>query len=191
MVQQAPIIAIGMWGDASERRAVLRVDEGLKGVAAGDSLVVDNRTAYTAAACSPYDEPFHEGFRFAAGERSVVMLQLQVGGLWQVANLGLAAWPAPIDDLEPLPGMGGYRPAVSLDGMRQAVRALAHAPLNLESDAAAACNLSWFDAAALPRYAAGSTFAGIVRAQTYAASTTEFVVQETWRGRPIRARCCE
>ncbi len=94
-IQRAPVVAIGTWVESTERAAVFRVDEALKGTAPGEQFRVDNRGTYTAAACSPYDEEPHSGFRFAEGERSVLVLQAEVEGLWQVSFWGFAAFDVP------------------------------------------------------------------------------------------------
>jgi len=94
-IQRAPVVAIGTWVRSTERVAVFRVDEALKGTTPGEQFRVDNRGTYTSAACSPYDEEPHSGFRFAEGERSVLVLQAEVEGLWQVSFWGLAAFDVP------------------------------------------------------------------------------------------------
>jgi hypothetical protein len=101
-VVDSQIVAIGAFTDASERTATFRVDETLKGPPAGATVAVDNRTSYTYMACSPYDEPFHEGGRFKPGDTRILLLDKQVDGVWQVAFFGDAAWNLPTDDLEPL-----------------------------------------------------------------------------------------
>ncbi|MBE0609700.1 MAG: hypothetical protein IH609_09990, partial [Dehalococcoidia bacterium] len=82
--------------------ATFVVEENIQGSAKGESFRVDNRGTYTAVACSPYEEPFREGYRFADGERYVMFLEDEVDGLWQVGYLGLAAFPAPANDDEKL-----------------------------------------------------------------------------------------
>ena len=59
-VDRSPIVAIGHWEDSKERTVTFVVDQPLKGAGEGERLQVDNRTTYTAMACSPYDEPFRE-----------------------------------------------------------------------------------------------------------------------------------
>jgi hypothetical protein len=101
-VGKSPIIAIGRIADSAQREATFVVEENLQGSARGESFRVDNRGTYTAVACSPYEEPFREGYRFADGERYVMFLENESDGLWQVGYLGLAAFPAPANDDEKL-----------------------------------------------------------------------------------------
>lgn len=74
----------------------------LQGSTRGESFRIDNRGTYTAVACSPYEEPFRDGYRFTSGERYVMFLENETDGLWQVGYLGLAAFPAPANDDEKL-----------------------------------------------------------------------------------------
>lgn len=101
-VGKSPVIAIGRIADSDRREATFVVEENIQGSASGESFRVDNRGTYTAFACSPYEEPFREGHRFADGERYVMFLETEVDGLWQVGYLGLAAFPAPANDDEKL-----------------------------------------------------------------------------------------
>jgi len=101
-VAESQVVAVGEFVAAAKRSATFRVDESLRGPAVGATLNVDNRTAYTDAACSPYDEPFREGFRFKKGDRKVLILEKEVDGLWQVGFYSDAAWDVPADDLQPL-----------------------------------------------------------------------------------------
>jgi hypothetical protein len=124
-VETSPVIAVGRIAESSRRQATFVVEESIKGSARGDSFVVDNRGTYTAVACSPYDEPFREGYRFATDTRYVLFLEQQVDGLWQVGYLGLAAFPAPADDLERL-GTDWYAsPGQTFDLTLGDIRALA------------------------------------------------------------------
>jgi|GEM_PF-4591113 len=107
-VEQSPIVAIGHWEDSQERAATFVVEQPLKGAQAGDRLRVDNRTTYTAMACSPYDEPFREGYRFLPGERAVLLLEKEVDGLWQVSHLSLAVFEVPHSLDAPMDGVGWY-----------------------------------------------------------------------------------
>lgn len=101
-VGKSPVIAIGRIVESTRREASFVVEENLRGSANGESFRVDNRGTYTAVACSPYEEPFREGYRFADGERYVMFLESEVDGLWQVGYLGLAAFPVPASDSEKL-----------------------------------------------------------------------------------------
>jgi len=101
-VAKSPVVAIGTFVEASERVGIFRIDEAIKGPAAGSMLEIDNRTAYTGSACSPYDEPFGEGFRFRPGDERLLILEKEVDGAWQVAFYSDTAWPAPEDELQPL-----------------------------------------------------------------------------------------
>lgn len=125
-VQSSQIVAIGTFTAASERDATFRVDEALRGATAGQKLSIDNRTAYTQMMCTPYAEPFHEGFRFSVGQRKVLILEKQVDGLWQVGFFSDAAWDVPGDDLQPmLPDFWDPGPAPpSLETVRSQVREL-------------------------------------------------------------------
>ena len=107
-VHRTPIVAIGRWEAVNEREVTFAVEQPLKGVEAGQRLPVDNRTTYTGIACSPYDEPFREGYRFVPGERAIVLLEKEVDGLWQVGYLSLAAFEVPENLDAPLEGMGWY-----------------------------------------------------------------------------------
>ena len=107
-VDRSPIVAIGHWEDSKERTVTFVVDQPLKGAGEGERLQVDNRTTYTAMACSPYDEPFREGYRFVPGERAVLLLEKQVDGLWQVAYLSLAAFEVPSSFDAGMDGVGWY-----------------------------------------------------------------------------------
>lgn len=101
-VAESKVVAIGTFTDATERAANFRVDEALVGPPTGTTLKIDNRTSYTYSACSPYDEPFDHGGRFAKGDQRIVMLTKEVDGLWQVSYFSEAAWSIPQDDLQPL-----------------------------------------------------------------------------------------
>ena len=107
-VHRVPIVAIGRWEAASDREVTFAVEQPLKGTKVGERLAVDNRTTYTSIACSPYDEPFREGYRFVPGERAVVLLEKEVEGLWQVGYLSLAAFEVPESLDSPLEGVGWY-----------------------------------------------------------------------------------
>jgi hypothetical protein len=107
-VHRSPIVAIGRWEDSQQRVATFVVEHPLKGAESGDRLRVDNRTTYTAMACSPYDEPFREGYRFPSGERAVLLLEKEVDGLWQISHLSLAVFEVP-DSLDAgMEGIGWY-----------------------------------------------------------------------------------
>ena len=121
LVGQSPIIAIGKWRDAGEFEATLVVDESLKGTEPGAMHTFDNRQTYTRVACSPYEEDFHEGFRFADGERSLVFLERQVDGLWQIGWSSYAAFDVPADDLEPMSMWPGSGAPVLLEDVRTAI----------------------------------------------------------------------
>lgn len=101
-VGKSPVIAIGRIVESARREATFVVEENLRGGTEGESFRVDNRGTYTAFACSPYEEPFREGYRFADGERYVMFLENETDGLWQVGYLGLAAFPAPDNHSEKL-----------------------------------------------------------------------------------------
>lgn len=101
-VAESPVVAIGTFTEASARSATFRVDEPLKGPAAGSTLKIDNRLSYTYFACSPYDEPFDKGHRFSEGDQRIVMLSKEVDGLWQVSYFSDTAWTIPDDELQPL-----------------------------------------------------------------------------------------
>lgn len=101
-VGKSPVIAIGRIVESARREATFVVEENIQGSAKGESFRVDNRGTYTAFACSPYEEPFREGYRFADGERYVIFLENEADGLWEVGYLGLAAFPAPANDDEKL-----------------------------------------------------------------------------------------
>ena len=88
--------------ESTRREATFVVEENLRGSTEGESFRIDNRGTYTAFACSPYEEPFREGYRFTDGERYVMFLENEADGLWQVGYLGLAAFPAPDNDSEKL-----------------------------------------------------------------------------------------
>jgi len=107
-VLRSTIVAIGRWEEVSAREVTFVVEQPLKGVDAGERLAVDNRTTYTAFACSPYDEPFREGYRFVPGERAVVLLEKESDGLWQVGYLSLAAFEVPPTLDAPMEGLGWY-----------------------------------------------------------------------------------
>jgi hypothetical protein len=107
-VERSAIVAIGKWEAVSAHEVTFVVEQPLKGTKAGERLAVDNRTTYTAFACSPYDEPFREGYRFVPGERAVVLLEKEVDGLWQVSYLSLAAFEVPESLNAPLEGVGWY-----------------------------------------------------------------------------------
>lgn len=101
-VERSQVIAIGRVSESERREAAFVVEESIHGGRPGETFRIDNRGTYTAMACSPYDEPFREGYRFVPGERYVMLLEKEVDGLWQVAYLGLAAFPAPANDDERL-----------------------------------------------------------------------------------------
>jgi len=101
-VEKSPVIALGEISSAELREAEFVVVESIRGTTPGEVFRLDNRGTYTAAACSPYDEPFQGGDRFAAGQSYVMMLERKVDGLWQIAYLGLAAFPVPANDDEKL-----------------------------------------------------------------------------------------
>ncbi len=101
-VAKSEVVAIGEFVGGTERAAEFRIDEPLRGPGVGTILQVDNRTAYTFSACSPYDEPFHEGGRFSPGDRKLVILEREVDGLWQVGFSSDTAWDVPEDELQPL-----------------------------------------------------------------------------------------
>jgi hypothetical protein len=114
-VGQSKVVAIGTITGHSEHAATFRVDERLMGAAEGDTFEIDNRTTHTSSACSPYDEPFNEGFRFRTGERVIMMLEKEVDGLWQVSFGSWAAWQLPDDDLKPMAWDGsGHSPGFGL-----------------------------------------------------------------------------
>lgn len=122
--EHSEIVAIGTFTEVTHRSASFRVDESMVGSTKGSTLQVDNRTSYTYMACSPYDEPFHHGGRFKAGDKRILMLEKQVDGLWQIAFFGDAAWSIPADDLQPLITdlwNDGTRPP-SLDAVRATVK---------------------------------------------------------------------
>lgn len=123
LVERTPIIAIGTWAEAGEYEATLVVDESLKGTEAGARHVFDNRATYTMVACSPYDEDFHSGFRFKDGQRSVVFMDKQVDGLWQIAWSSFAAFDVPVDDLAPMSIWQVETPPTLLADVRAAVAA--------------------------------------------------------------------
>jgi hypothetical protein len=102
LVEGSPVIAVGTWTASEERKVMFVVDEGLKGAAAGDEFLVDNRNPYLSSTCQSYELPFRDGHRFKDGERSIVFLEEEVNGLWWIARAGYAAIDAPADDLEPL-----------------------------------------------------------------------------------------
>lgn len=101
-VAVSQVVAIGTFEVASERTASLRVDEGLLGAEPGQLLQIDNRTSYTGMACSPYDEPFQDGYRFRVGDRRIVILETEVDGIWQVGFYSDTAWEVPEDELAPM-----------------------------------------------------------------------------------------
>ena len=101
-VAQSPVIAVGRISESAQREATFVVEENLRGSTEGESFRVDNRSTYTSASCSPYEEPFREGYRFTSGERYVMFLENETDWLWQVGYLGLAAFPAPASDSEKL-----------------------------------------------------------------------------------------
>lgn len=101
-VAESKVVAIGTFTAATPRSATFRVDEALVGPPEGTTLNIDNRLSYTYFACSPYDEPFDKGNRFAKGDRRIVMLSKEVDGLWQIAYFSDTAWEIPHDDLQPL-----------------------------------------------------------------------------------------
>jgi hypothetical protein len=107
-VERSGIVAIGHWESVSAREVTLVVERPLKGVTAGDHVPVDNRTTYTAFMCSPYQEPFREGYRFVPGERAVVVLEQEVDGLWQVGYFALAVFEVPETLDAPMQGMGWF-----------------------------------------------------------------------------------
>ena len=102
VVEKSGVVAIAEVTAATERVATFRVEEALKGSGVGALVRVDNRTAYTGSACSPYDEPFGEGFRFRVGDRKILILEKEVDGLWQVAFGSDTAWNVPSNELQPL-----------------------------------------------------------------------------------------
>ncbi len=124
-VARSPVIAIGRISESARREATFIVEENLQGSTRGESFRIDNRGTYTAVACSPYEEPFREGYRFAQGERYVMFLEEEVDGLWQVGYLGLAAFPAPDRDDEKLRTDWYARPGgvfdLTLGGIRELV----------------------------------------------------------------------
>ena len=101
-VAESKVVAIGTFTGATARAATFRIDEALKGPASGTELRIDNRTSYTYSACSPYDEPFDKGGRFAKGDQRIVMLSKEVDGLCQVSYFSDTAWSIPSDELQPL-----------------------------------------------------------------------------------------
>ncbi|MGE3809594.1 MAG: hypothetical protein AB7K24_33435, partial [Gemmataceae bacterium] len=123
LVERTPIIAIGTWADTGEYEATLVVDESLKGTEAGARYLFDNRGTYTMAACSPYEEEFHSGFRFEDGQRSVVFMEKQVDGLWQIGWSGYAAFDLPVDDFAPMPMWQVENPPTLLETVRTVVSA--------------------------------------------------------------------
>ena len=102
VVDKSGVVAIAEVTAATERAATFRIEEALKGPTAGSLVRVDNRTAYTGQACSPYDEPFSEGFRFREGDKKVLVLEKEVDGLWQVGFSSDTAWDIPSSELQPL-----------------------------------------------------------------------------------------
>ena len=94
-IERSPVIAIGRWEAIDERRVRFVVEEPIKGTRKGAMLNVDNRGTGTAFACSPYEEPFHYGYRFEPGTRSVVLLEKEVNGLWQIAYWSFAVFDVP------------------------------------------------------------------------------------------------
>jgi hypothetical protein len=124
LVERTPVVAIGTWTDSEERTATLVVDEGLKGAADGDEFVVDNRQTDTQLACSPYEEAFRIGHRFHDGQRSVVFLEKEVNGLWQVGWSSRAAFALPVDDMAPLSGFVEHSPPRLLEAVRDTISAV-------------------------------------------------------------------
>ncbi len=129
LVERTPIIAIGTWIETGEYEATLVVDESLKGTDVGARHKFDNRQTYTRFACSPYEEDFHSGFRFKDGERSLVFMEKQLDGLWQVGWSSYAAFDVPPDDFAPMPMWPGAGPAVSLDAVKRTVIEPSAAPI--------------------------------------------------------------
>ena len=121
LISRSPVIAIGTWTNAGESEVTLVVDDALKGTEAGASHKFDNRDTYTAMACSPYDEPFRKGYRFKDGERSLVFMEKQLDGLWQIGWLSLAAFDAPADELAPLAMWPTQGPAATLAEARMVI----------------------------------------------------------------------
>jgi len=96
VVPNSQIVATGVWLESSERVAVFRVTNSLKGSAKGEVLRVDNRGTFPYGfSCNPYDDPFREGFRFEEGKRQLLILEKEVDGLWQVAGSSRAAFKVP------------------------------------------------------------------------------------------------
>jgi hypothetical protein len=122
LVENTSIIAVGTWTTTSELEATLAVSEGLKGAQAGDEIEVDNRQARLGVDCSTYGESLKDGFRFTEGQRSVVFLEKEVNGLWQVGYFSFAAFEVDDDDSAPLLTPGGQNPSgiFSLSDVRTA-----------------------------------------------------------------------
>lgn len=106
LVERTAIIAVGTWTSTSEGEATLTVTEALKGARIGADLEVDNRQGRLGADCSSYNDSFQDGYRFSEGQRSVVFLEKEVDGLWQVGYFSFAAFDVPENDAVPLSGPG-------------------------------------------------------------------------------------
>ncbi|MGK2965419.1 MAG: hypothetical protein ACSLFM_07415, partial [Tepidiformaceae bacterium] len=163
-VERNAVVAVGTWVESSEREAVFEVDEALKGAEVGERFVVDNRGTYTQMACSPYDEPFHGGYRFSEGERSVLFLEKEVDGLWQVGWLSYAAFPAPADEFAPMRADFGQPEFVapSLDDVRAVAGEAVVGSGSQELEVALGCGVSPIESERFGQFASLATVVAIV-----------------------------
>jgi hypothetical protein len=101
LLNESTIVAVGRLVDAHQSEITLEVEEGLRGVSAGDRLTINNRHFGLGADCSVYVEPRSNGFALPEEARVIAFLRPDVSqrpDFWMPAFYGWAVWEVGADD---------------------------------------------------------------------------------------------